>query len=89
MLKDDKLAQHVPTLHPSKLIFLIYQINNNNNVLYLSYNNLASEELSIGNMRFTTFDLGGHTQGKSRQNPIEKVKSENCLVIIWTQKCSY
>ncbi len=55
MLKDDRLAQHVPTLHPSMKWFDL--------ILIYFFLFLASEELVMGNMKFTTFDLGGHAQG--------------------------
>ena len=58
MLKDDRLAQHVPTLHPSMIEFDLIEI--------ISLSFVASEELVMGNMKFTTFDLGGHAQGTER-----------------------
>jgi GTP-binding protein SAR1 len=58
MLKDDRLAQHVPTLHPT------------------------SEELSMGNTTFTTFDLGGHHQ--ARRDVFGRIIS-----LLWMQLCSW
>lgn len=68
MLKDDRMAQHVPTLHPSKYLwykcsFMVPVSALSPFKLILLFLFTASEELSMGGMKFTTFDLGGHKQG--------------------------
>uniref|UniRef100_A0A7S4MFX0 Uncharacterized protein n=1 Tax=Vannella robusta TaxID=1487602 RepID=A0A7S4MFX0_9EUKA len=56
MLKDDHLAQHTPTFHPT------------------------TEELVLGNVKFRTFDLGGHTEARRLWNSYFTIA--DCVVYI-------
>jgi hypothetical protein len=58
MLKNDRLATLQPTLHPSTKAH-IFNPHHSYNAMHV-----ASEELAIGNVKFTTYDLGGHQQGQ-------------------------
>ncbi|XP_027452747.1 small COPII coat GTPase SAR1A isoform X1 [Callorhinus ursinus] len=62
MLKDDRLGQHVPTLHP---ILGAGPCWMEEFMSFFYFDNFsASEELTIAGMTFTTFDLGGHEQAR-------------------------
>ena len=60
MLKNDRLATLQPTLHPSASRS---RAELNAEMMELISHRPASEELAIGNVKFTTHDLGGHQQG--------------------------
>lgn len=71
MLRDDRLGQHMPTLYPSRFLLVTSGISHvclaSLLILKSNLSSPASEELTIAGMTFTTFDLGGHTQGGSKK----------------------
>lgn len=44
---------------------------------------VASEELAIGNVRFTTFDLGGHQQGMDAFEAVRPGTSDGPFLGAW------
>lgn len=56
MLRDDKLQTFMPTQKPSIFLAIFF-------FFCPLTNNLAMEELSLGNISFRTYDLGGHEIG--------------------------
>jgi hypothetical protein len=79
MLKNDRLATLQPTLHPSQSPSSLHRSPLDPSIslpprpsfahlllpLFVPSISPASEELAIGNVKFTTYDLGGHQQGQS------------------------
>jgi hypothetical protein len=59
--QNDRVAILQPTLHPSE--YLHCYASEDASTCASTYTAVASEELAIGNVKFTTFDLGGHQQG--------------------------
>jgi GTP-binding protein SAR1 len=68
MLKNDRLATLQPTLHPSEfrafVVASLTQYVSNQLYLFDLLSRTASEELAIGQVKFTTYDLGGHAQAR-------------------------
>jgi GTP-binding protein SAR1 len=75
MLRDDKLQTFMPTQKPSMLFFL----------LSISLTNLAMEELTLDNISFRTYDLGGHEIGKLRPTSLIIQTSNSLARRIWRE----
>ena len=59
--QNDRVAILQPTLHPSEYYQWQGAVDRQHERVANRWT--ASEELAIGNVKFTTFDLGGHQQG--------------------------
>jgi len=86
MLRENRLQVHEPTLHPSSTFCILWSILyfDSNDFFCLCWLDLDQDELIMGQIRFKTFDLGGHEGGQIEWHCLQFFLLKNFFVVFFS-----